>query len=372
MDQQIARRSLASAHLAIALIALAGCRNFSDYAFWRPAHSASSDALAAGTDDATNDSRESKAGDGDAKIGSAASDPDAKPPATNAAASPPADAPGVVKADGAAGVVQADDNAGVVKADDATRAILAKDAWTFNLTAPGAKADKSRWRYRNPELEEFLRTPPQERPRLNELVATKLPVISANAAIVQVRWRQGAPVAPLAAAASRSDLRMPLRQAAIEALAAIDRPDARQAIEFLLKRYGDGGGENAAAYVPRLHTELLIAILAWPPSDAMPYWTAALKSPDAQVRLSTLEVLAEIDARLPAGVARLRDDTDSRIRGAALRALAAHHDPQAFEYLRRALDDFDLSVRQAAIAGLGEIKTPASQTALEKMLRQPG
>ncbi len=256
--------------------------------------------------------------------------------------------------------------------DDTMRAALAKDGWALRVPMPGVKEDVSGFRYRNAALDEMLRTPPADRPSLAELIESKNPIVAANAAIIQVRWRQAEPVERLLATVRHGELRMPMRMAAIEALTAIDSPRSRAAIETLVKQYGDASGPAAERYQPRLHGELLTSLARDRDAAAVPYLTASLKSPDAEVRWITLQLLAECRAPLPPSAAGLRDDTDPRIRAAALAALAKHRDPKALGYLRHALDDYDLSVRLAAIESLGDLGTPDARAALEKMMHAQG
>ena len=58
---------------------------------------------------------------------------------------------------------------------------------------------------------------------------------------------------------------------------------------------------------------------------------------------------------VPMTVIDLRSDEDPRVRAAALLALAARKQNDAYDYLIAALNDVDLSVRLAAIHGLGEL-----------------
>ncbi len=81
-----------------------------------------------------------------------------------------------------------------------------------------------------------------------------------------------------------------------------------------------------------------------------------LRSAVPAQRLDALAKLAaDATLPLPDNLGDMATDRDSRVRIAALRVIAVRRAPRALEILSQALTDSDLSVRTAAIAGLGQL-----------------
>lgn len=289
----------------------------------------------------------------------------ASPPAEPATEAPPAKAQESARPASAAAPA-------TKGASDALAAALAKDAWGLNVSLPSASQAEPAFRWRNPALENTLRLPPPERPDLLPWLKDNDPVASANAAIILARWQHGDPTARLVASIRNADLRMPLRQAAVEALGNVPSPAAATALQQLLDQYGQFAGPAARAYVSELHADLLTALARQAPPDARPMWTAPFKSPDPLVRMTALQCWAQSTTPIPPAALELRGDSDMRVRIALVKTLGHRRDPRGYDYLRRSLDDFDLTVRLAAIAALGDLGTPEARVSLEKMQKHTG
>ena len=72
---------------------------------------------------------------------------------------------------------------------------------------------------------------------------------------------------------------------------------------------------------------------------------------------------------VPQIVVDMRSDDDPRVRAEALAMLAARKYPDALDYLSAALRDVNLSVRQAAVRGLGELDDEKARAELAELLK---
>lgn len=101
-----------------------------------------------------------------------------------------------------------------------------------------------------------------------------------------------------------------------------------------------------------------------------PRFTQAAVSPSAAVRIESLRAwTASKRGPVPQIVVDLHYDDDPRVRAAALNMLATRKHPDALDYLARALHDVELSVRLAAVRGLGELDDPNAQPLLAELLK---
>jgi HEAT repeat protein len=223
-----------------------------------------------------------------------------------------------------------------------------------------------RWRY--PNLEELLSRPAESRPNLPEFLGDADAVVATNAAIGLARLGDGRGAQRLAVAAASPDLMLPMRCAAVEALASIPAATTVEQLRKLLDQYGRSAG-NSSPYVPELHAELIRGLARHVDAADERRCVDALRSPSADVRLEALAAWMESQkGSLPVEVSDMRTNTDYRVRAAALRAMAKRRHPGAREYAISALQDTDIRVRSAAIAALGELGGSASQAALEGLL----
>ncbi len=265
-------------------------------------------------------------------------------------------------------IQQASHSVPLARPDGALCKALGKDAWALNIALPSTTNLEPTARWRNPAIEPTLRLPSEKRPDLAALIDDKDAIVAANAAILLARWEQGSPTPRLTATVRNAELRMPVRRAAIEALGLVKSPSPAPALRELLKEYGEFAGPAAHSYISELHSDLLVELARHVEVGPQPLWIKALKSPDPQVRIVALRCWSEaVDQSLPAIAVEMRNDSDARVRSAALHMLGKHRDPKAIEHLRRALDDFDLNVRLAAVSALGELGSEEAHATLEKL-----
>src|SRR6185503_20066188 len=75
---------------------------------------------------------------------------------------------------------------------------------------------------------------------------------------------------------------------------------------------------------------------------------------------------------VPVAVADLRGDPNRDIRAAAIALLLDRRHPQALDYARNALQDYETVVRSAAVAGLGRYGGPVARAALDRIMLHEG
>ncbi len=227
-----------------------------------------------------------------------------------------------------------------------------------------------RWRY--PNLEEIIARPTEHQPDFPALLADNDPIVAANAAIVLGRGGNNRAKERLVEAARSPELPLPMRSAAVEALANLRDSQTAESLRELLKQYGRTGKEKKTPYIPELHAELIRGLAKHVEANSDSCFIEALRSPDANVRLEALKAWRACkQSALPVEALDLRTDGDYRLRAAALEAIASKRHPQAMEYLRAALLDNDMRVRYAAIAGLGILGGNEALAKLQKLAKDP-
>ena len=171
---------------------------------------------------------------------------------------------------------------------------------------------------------------------------------------------QGHPQETLVTAVGATDLKLPVRRAAAEAIGELHTPESLAALRELVDQYGRFTGEARTRYVPELHAELLRSLARQAKTAGDARIAEALKSPAPVVKREALEALRNADVdhekafeSLPPLALDLATDADSLVRIAALRLLVARHHPQAPDKVQRALADSDITVRFTAIELLG-------------------
>lgn len=252
---------------------------------------------------------------------------------------------------------------------------LSDDRWVMNVRplVPGVGDPKERWHHPALDATLALRA---SRPDLTPALANPNPVVAANAAVIVARWRAGEPVAELTAAARNVNLRMPLRLAAIESLGSIAAEEAKSAVEDLLNDpLAAENGEPRLIDVPDIHAELLYARAKHVSVLADDHFTTQLKNASPVVRCEAASAWARNRppalAATPDDLLDLCSDNNTKVRVAAIRAVAVNRHPRAAETLGRATGDYDLNVRVAAIAALGELGTDEARRVLDKVRKDP-
>lgn len=255
------------------------------------------------------------------------------------------------------------------------RDVLAKpDGWSLRPTTvePKQTGQASR-RWRHPALEELLSEPDRLRPALPLVLADDNAVVRANAAIGLAWLGDASGKAELVAAVGSLPLAMPQRSAAAEALGALPAAECVEPLRELIDRYGDPSGEGRSRYRGALHVDLLTALARHVDAADDVRFVNALESFDAGAREAALRAWANgRSGTLADAVVVLASDEDSRVRAAAIDALARRRHPQAQRVLADGTRDLDLRVRLAAIAGLGRLGGDESVEVLQGLLDQRG
>ncbi len=274
----------------------------------------------------------------------------------------------------------------------ADRAALAHGEWIQAVERFSAEAEDAEplrdasFHWRHPPLEDLLGRPTADRVDFRPLLADKDPVVAGNAAIGLARQGDAGGAERLAATVRAREMRLPMRCAAVEALAALPDAASLELLRRLADQYGykpqkkplPANSRPAAAasppsspYLPALHAELVRGLARRVDADKEPRIAAALASPAPAVRIEALRAwAASRNGDLPPAAADLRNNSDPRVRAAALQTLVAHRHPQAKEWLAEALRNVALPVRLAAISGLGGLGDSASQAALRELLKE--
>jgi HEAT repeat protein len=245
------------------------------------------------------------------------------------------------------------------------------NAVSANIPAANTAASKFRWRHFG--LEAWLARGTWQA-ELAQALGDSKRVVATNAAIVLARdaVADSRVVPALVAGIDDVNLRLPLRFAAVEALACNPTAAAQTELARLADQQSQFLRTAPSAYVPQMHMEVLLGLAHARGAGEMeqdnPRFAAGLASPAPEVRRVSLAAWLDPDRKeLPPLVLELRRDPDPRVRATALAVLAVQRPQPAETLLLAALDDTDLSVRIAAIAALGKLGTPAARSALDKL-----
>ncbi|MBX3413110.1 MAG: HEAT repeat domain-containing protein [Pirellulales bacterium] len=226
----------------------------------------------------------------------------------------------------------------------------------------------SEYRWRHVGVEEILARPAKKRPNLRVALNSTRRVVAANAAIALARQDDTTCLPTLIASVESSELNLPCRRAAAEALGYLDTAAAQPALHELLDEYGRFG-EGVRSYLPELHAELLRALAQQNAPGAEQRYAAALKSQAAEVRIVALAALSQNPGvTLPPQAHELRYDPDRRVRQVALLALAKSGSPEAVATIASGLRDHELPVQLASIRALGQLGGEGSRVPLEEQL----
>lgn len=270
-------------------------------------------------------------------------------------------------ADDQAGRLAAKDGTATRSADaEAIAAALDSDAWIPAMANEPASVSGIGFRWRHPALESILAHGTGRPSELKAALDDNDPVKAANAAIALARLSDRSGRERLLDAVRAARLRLPLRLAAIEALAALDE---LATLRTLLDQYGYRPAANQSAYVPEIHTELLVALARFDDALDDQRFAAALQSPSPAVKAAALDAWrSERRGELPARVVDLQSDADGRVATAALSAMAARRHAEALDSARAALADSRLEVRRGAAAALGVLGGQGARRSLEELL----
>lgn len=245
----------------------------------------------------------------------------------------------------------------------------------WNLVPPDPKllTDPTLPRWRHATLEPLLKLPPAERPNLAAALTLTEPVVRANAAIGLARWGDGRGYEVLVATINDRNLRLTLRQASAEALGCLTKPSPVDALRTSLDvncRFDSG---NLQTYSPELHADLLRALSRHVDAASDTHFIEGLRAPANDPRREAVAAWARsTTTEFPVAVVDLRADPTAEIRAMAVKLLLDRRHPQAIEFAQNALKDFETSVRDAAIVGLGKHGGPEARAALERVMLHEG
>lgn len=252
-------------------------------------------------------------------------------------------------------------------------ALLAGADWVLAPPDPRTANDPTIPRRRHPTLEPLLALPPAERPNLLPALALPDAPVRINAAIGLARWGDGRGLDVLVAAVDDPALKLTLREAAAEALGCITKPSPVPAIRKLIDRRCRYEPSRASDYSPELHAHLLRALSRHVDAGDDPRFLEALRSPTVGPRQEALSAFARSRcAELPVAVVDLRGDPDPHIRAAAFALLLDRRHPQALDYARNAVQDYETVVREATVAALGRYGGDEARAALDRIMLHEG
>jgi HEAT repeat protein len=248
------------------------------------------------------------------------------------------------------------------------RKALAEPIWTHALPPRDGDPLEVRYRWQHPGLDNLLARDPAHPPDLRGFLDDRDSVVVGNAAIGLARLGNAAGMQQLAGVVHDPDRALAMRCAAVEALGALSGPAALAVLRVLLDEFGNFEPKRRRFYLAELHGELIRAVARHVSPADDPHFTTALRSPSAEVRLATVEAWAlaqPID--LPAALADLRVDSDTRVRAGTMRVLGRWHHPESQAWLVAGVNDYELTVRLAAIAALGELGGEEARTLLSRL-----
>lgn len=252
-------------------------------------------------------------------------------------------------------------------------ALLAKSDWVLAVPDPRRLQDPTLSRYVNPPLEPIYAQVGAE--RLNLLPALEHPeqVVRVNAAIGLGRWGDGRALKPLVEAVEKTELKLPQREAAAEALGWLTKPSPVPSLRNLLDRFGRCDPSNIANYSPELHAALIRALGRHVDAATDPRFDEAVRAPSLGARQEALAAWSRTaQAELAPGVVDLRADPNPQVRAAAIGMLLAKRHPRSLEFARNAIQDFELDVKLAAVAGLARHGGPDAVAELERVVLHEG
>jgi HEAT repeat protein len=225
------------------------------------------------------------------------------------------------------------------------------------------------FRYRHAGVEQFVARPAVEQTAILSLVADNDRNVAVSAAIALARQGDAKAAARLVAAIEDEELPLAARCAAVEALGRLPGDGQTATLGRLADRFGKFRPGESAGYQTDLHAELLRALARHVDAADDPRFIAAAAA-SAPVRIETLRAWSvSKHGSMPLEVIDLRADNDPRVRAMAMTALAAKQPAEAFDDLKSALREVDLSVRLAAIRGLGQLPGEPSQAVLADVLK---
>ncbi|MBS0210759.1 MAG: HEAT repeat domain-containing protein [Planctomycetes bacterium] len=248
---------------------------------------------------------------------------------------------------------------------------LANDAWV--LTLPDPLRGAPRWRWRNQAIEIVESPAPPTPDQLAPLLKDRRMMVATNAAIMLARQGDDAGREVLLRTTRAAELRLPLRRAAAEALAAIAGPKAVEDLTGLIDALGNEAEMVATAYAPELHADLLRLLAEHASPAGNPRYQRALNSRSADVRRAAVAAWQrETKAELPLEVMDHRSDPDTGVRCEAIRTIAARRPNGAYDAIESMLHDHHLDVRVVAIGALAETGDPRALKALEAERQREG
>jgi HEAT repeat protein len=252
-------------------------------------------------------------------------------------------------------------------------ALISSDAWVDAPFDPRFRVDPALPRLRNAALEPLLSAQGAARPNLVPALELPEPTPRANAAIGLARWGDGRGYAVLVTTVEDVELKLPLRRAAVEGLGCLTKPSPLPALRGLLDRFGRCDAGNVMNYVPELHADLLRALSRHIDAANDPRFQEGLRAPKPEARAEALSAwgrTGQVD--LPTAVLDLRADPNGQVRAATVAMLLARRHPQALDFAKNAMQDFDTEVRTTAIAGLAAYGGPEAVATLEAVMLHEG
>lgn len=247
---------------------------------------------------------------------------------------------------------------------------LENDAWMQAIDSragdPRAGGDNP-FRWRHPVLSADRTLDAGERLALRGALYRRDDVLAANAAIALARAGDGAGRRCLIATIRNRDLKLPMRLAAVEALASLPGRESVAALQAEIDALA--ASAEGAARESGLYAELLMGLARHAETAGDPRFVAALDSPTDEVRRAAVAAWRRSGAdNAPDKLALLAGDPDPRVRSIVLGVLAARHHPQALDALRQGVRDASDEVRLAAAAALGELGSPPALAELRSLL----
>jgi HEAT repeat protein len=252
-------------------------------------------------------------------------------------------------------------------------ALLAKSDWVLAVPDPKRLQDPTLPRYVNPPLEPIYAQAGAERLNLLPALEHPEPAVRANAAIGLGRWGDGRALKPLVETVEKTELKLSQREAAAEALGWLTKPSPVPTLRNLVDRFGRCEPSNIANYSPELHAALIRALGRHVDAATDPRFDEAVRAPSLGARQEALAAWSRTtQAELAPSVVDLRADPNPQVRAAAIGMLLAKHHPRSLEFARNAIQDFELDVKLAAVAGLARHGGPDAVAELERVVLHEG